>query len=101
MSESEIFAPFEKLVSMGILGKEARVPENNVLLRGLQFLDSEEVSYGDFCWNGDCLNCRVTVRREGAEAEFLCCQTVVREGDEIVEAGPEIRKVLRSWLSRP
>ena len=35
MSESEIFAPFEKLVSMGILGKEARVPENNVLLRGL------------------------------------------------------------------
>jgi hypothetical protein len=98
---SDLFEPFERLLTLRVLGKEGRVPENNVLLRGLQYLDPDEVSYGDFCWNGDCLNCRVTLRRCAVQEEALSCQTVVREGDEIVEAGPEIRKVLRSWLSRP
>ena len=101
MSENDLYEPYERLLPVKVLGKEAHVPENNVFLRGLQYLDPEEVSYGDFCWNGDCHNCRATLRRKGAQKEALCCQTVAREGDELVEVGPELARVLQAWLNRP
>jgi hypothetical protein len=100
MSDGDIYEPHDRLLTVKILGKVARVPENNVLLRCYQFVAPDEVPYGDFCWNGDCHNCRCTLKREGAEEEALSCQTVVKENDEIVEASPELRRVLLRWSKR-
>ena len=52
------------------------------------------MSYGDFCWNGDCRNCALTILRAGQRVEVLACQTIVAEGDEILDAGPELRRAM-------
>ena len=81
---SDLFDPFEKLVRIKILGREVEVPENNQLLRCFQFLSLNTISYGDFCWNGDCSNCRVwchsAEQTERDDKPVLSCRTEVREG---------------------
>jgi hypothetical protein len=57
----DVFEPFDKLVRVKICGERREVPENNTLLRCFQYFSPEAVSYGDLCWNGDCLNCRVWI----------------------------------------
>ena len=84
MDHLEIFEPYERLVKIRILGLEREVPENNSLLRGLQFLDMESISYGDFCWNGECLNCQVWIKNGEKEKAVIACRTNVEEGMEIV-----------------
>lgn len=96
--DADIYEPYDRLVRIRVLGREAMVPEHNLLLRCFQFVEPENVPYGDFCWNGTCHNCSLTLRRDGAEQEVLACQTVVREGDEVVDAGREVQKALREWL---
>ncbi len=61
------------------------VPENNCLLRCLQFLN-EEVAYGNYCWNGDCRNCQIVIRRDpqAQEVTALACLTKVVAGLHIV-----------------
>jgi NADH dehydrogenase/NADH:ubiquinone oxidoreductase subunit G len=86
----DIFEPFEKLVKIDIEGKTFEVPENNTLLRGFQYLSIETVSYGDFCWNGECLNCQVWLRNGDKEKAVLACRTNVAEGMEIVRMSSEI-----------
>src|SRR5437868_393885 len=41
-----LFRPYEKLVKITLMGKELEIPENNMLLRGLQFLAPENIAYG-------------------------------------------------------
>jgi NADH dehydrogenase/NADH:ubiquinone oxidoreductase subunit G len=86
----DIFEPFEKLVKIDIEGKTFEVPENNTLLRGFQYLSIETVSYGDFCWNGECLNCQVWLRNGDKEKAVLACRTNVAEGMEILRMSSEI-----------
>jgi NADH dehydrogenase/NADH:ubiquinone oxidoreductase subunit G len=86
----DIFEPFEKLVKIDIEGKTFEVPENNTLLRGFQYLSIETVSYGDFCWNGECFNCQVWLRNGDKEKAVLACRTNVAEGMEIVRMSREI-----------
>lgn len=86
----DIFEPFEKLVKIDIEGKTFEVPENNTLLRGFQYLSIETVSYGDFCWNGECLNCQVWLRNGDKEKAVLACRTNAAEGMEIVRMSAEI-----------
>jgi NADH dehydrogenase/NADH:ubiquinone oxidoreductase subunit G len=86
----DIFEPFEKLVKIDIGGKTFEVPENNTLLRGFQYLSIETVSYGDFCWNGECLNCQVWLKNGDKEKAVLACRTIAAEGMEIVRMSPEI-----------
>lgn len=73
--ESSILEPYEKLISVTILGKVYQVPENNTLLRILQHMRLE-LAYTKYCWNGDCRNCafRYVSRRTGKEVEALGCQ---------------------------
>jgi len=66
------------------------VPENNSLLRGFQYLSVDTVSYGDFCWNGDCLNCQVWLESEGKEKAVISCRTTAKEGMKIVKMSKEI-----------
>jgi hypothetical protein len=63
--DSDLFEPYERLVAIEILGRRVEVPENNRLLRCFQFLSMRSISYGDFCWNGDCTNCQFWYTRSG------------------------------------
>ena len=80
----DIFEPYDRLVKIKLLGVEREVPENNTILRGLQFLDMETISYGDFCWNGECINCQVWLRVGDKEKAVMACRTKVEDGMEIV-----------------
>ena len=80
----EMFQPYEKLIEIDILGTKYLVPENNSLLRCFQFLAVESISYGDFCWNGECLNCQVWIENGDKEKAVIACRTNVVEGMNIV-----------------
>ncbi len=86
----DIFEPFEKLVKIEILGEKREVPENNSLLRCFQYLSIETVSYGDFCWNGECANCQVWLENSATDKPVLACRTKVREDMKIVKMCAEI-----------
>ncbi|MEJ7849282.1 MAG: 2Fe-2S iron-sulfur cluster-binding protein [Pyrinomonadaceae bacterium] len=86
----EIFEPYERLIEIEILGKSCNVPENNSILRGLQFLEMEAISYGDFCWNGECLNCQVWVKSGDKEKAVIACRTDVLKGMQIIRMSDEI-----------
>lgn len=88
MDQPEIFEPYDRLVKINICGEEREVPENNSILRGLQYLDMESISYGDFCWNGECINCKVWIRNGEKEKSVIACRTNVEEGMEIVRLSP-------------
>ncbi|MBC7912171.1 MAG: hypothetical protein H7Y30_16815 [Pyrinomonadaceae bacterium] len=82
--DSDLFDPYEKLIEIEILGQRVKVPENNRLLRCFQYLSMQTISYGDFCWNGDCTNCQIWFHTEGqTEAQdrpALSCRMQVTEG---------------------
>ena len=84
MMDDDLLDPYEKLVGIEILGQRAEVPENNRLLRCFQFLSMETISYGDFCWNGDCAHCQFWYREPGQDETedkpALACRFQVREG---------------------
>ena len=87
----DIFEPFDRLIEIKILGETAEVPENNSLLRCLQYLSIEKISYADLCWNGDCLNCQVWIKNGDKEKAIMACRTKVFEGMEIVRMSEEVR----------
>lgn len=91
MMDSDIFEPFERLIKIEICGETREVPENNTLLRCFQFLSMETISFGDFCWNGDCLNCQVWLKNGNKEKAVLSCRTKVREGMKIARMSREIK----------
>jgi len=84
MTLPDIFQPYEKLIEIEILGTIHKVPENNSLLRCFQFLAMENISYGDFCWNGECLNCQVWLQNGDKEKAAMACRTMVGENMKIV-----------------
>ena len=94
MEHLEIFEPFDKLVAVIVCGETRELPENNTILRGLQYLDMDAVSYGEFCWNGECLNCQVWLKNGEKEKAVMSCRTYVCEGMEIVRTSSEIETVM-------
>ena len=92
-----LFRPYDKLVKITLLGREVEVPENNTLLRCLQYLAPESVSYGRFCWNEDCQYCRVTYDLgEGTPTRAaLACKVLVEQGMRVKEVTTEIKYCLR------
>lgn len=85
-----MFEPYDRLIEIEILGKTRSVPENNSILRCLQFLDLEAISYGDFCWNGECLNCQVWLKNGEKEKAVIACRTNVFPGMDIVRMSDQI-----------
>ena len=83
-ASSDLLDPYEKLVSIEILGKQVDVPEKNRLLRCFQFLSINTISYGDFCWNGECTNCQIWFRMAGqneqSDRPALACRIECEEG---------------------
>ncbi|MFN2481820.1 MAG: hypothetical protein ABR554_10175 [Pyrinomonadaceae bacterium] len=96
MIDSDLYEPYERLIEIEVLGRRVRVPENNRLLRCFQFLSLKSISYGDFCWNGDCTNCQFWYREADDPAgapdkTALSCRFRVREGLRITRLDPCIR----------
>jgi hypothetical protein len=81
---SDLLDPYEKLISLEIMGAEVSVPEKNRLLRCFQFLSINTISYGDFCWNGECTNCQVWYHKKGqteqSDRPALSCRLECEEG---------------------
>jgi hypothetical protein len=81
---SDLLDPYEKLVSIEVVGKEVNVPEKNRLLRCFQYLSINTISYGDFCWNGECTNCQVWYHMKGqdesSDRPALSCRIECVEG---------------------
>ena len=86
----EMFAPFERLIEVEILGRGRQVPENNSILRCFQFLQMDEISNADLCWNGDCLNCQVWIEKNGKEKAVISCRTTMTEGMKIVRISRDV-----------
>jgi hypothetical protein len=93
--DPDLFAPYERLVEIEVLGRRVRVPERNTLLRCFQFLSLQTISYGDFCWNGDCANCQFWYREPGdaddQERTALACRFDVRERLVVTRLSPHVR----------
>ena len=83
--ESAVLEPYEKLITVTIEGRVYEVPENNTLLRVLQYMNIQ-LAYTKYCWNGDCRNCafRYMSRRTGKEVEVLGCQVRLFTGMTLV-----------------
>ncbi len=81
---ADLLDPYDKLVDIEVLGKEVSVPEKNRLLRCFQYLSINTISYGDFCWNGECTNCQVWYHMKGQtdlqDRPALSCRTECQEG---------------------
>jgi hypothetical protein len=92
-----LFRPYSRLIRIKLKEKELEVPENNMLLRGFQFLAPENVAYGAFCWNEECQHCRVTYDTgEGTPKHVaLSCKLMVKENMRISEVAAEIAYCLR------
>lgn len=80
----EIFEPYDRLIEITLLGEKRLVPENNSILRCLQYLDAEKISEADLCWNGDCIDCKVWIRSGDKEKALMSCRTKAVEGMEII-----------------
>jgi len=93
-SKEDLFDAYEELITIEVLGTQVKVPEKNRLLRCFQYLSMRTISYGDFCWNGDCTNCQVWYHQEGqTEAEdkpALSCRLDVTAGMVITRLNPFI-----------
>jgi hypothetical protein len=83
MVENDLLDPYEKLIRIEVLGQQVEVPEKNRLLRCFQFLSLSTISYGDFCWNGECTNCQIWYHSPGQTDEWdkpgLACRMEVIE----------------------
>lgn len=95
-----LYEPFERLVDIEIEGKRFQVPENNLLLRCVQYLVESDVILGRFCWNDECGNCELNYRAPAQQASVRArgCQTVVEPGMSLSDLAPDLRYWLRDKL---
>jgi hypothetical protein len=74
-----LFESFDCLIEIIICNRPAQVPDNNTLLRCFQYLNTETISVGEYCWNGECINCQVWYESEDGEIRgALACRMYVR-----------------------
>ena len=92
---TDLLDPYEKLIEVEIAGRTVNVPEKNRLLRCFQYLSINTISYGDFCWNGDCSNCQIWYHMKGQDEESdrpaLSCRLQCEEGMVITKLSPFIK----------
>jgi len=92
---ADLLDPYEKLSEVEIAGRTVNVPEKNRLLRCFQYLSINTISYGDFCWNGDCSNCQIWYHMKGQDEDSdrpaLSCRLQCEEGMVITKLSPHIK----------
>lgn len=87
----EIFEPYDRLIEITICGENKLVPENNSILRCLQYLDMDRISEADLCWNGECIDCQVWIKVGDKEKALMACRADAHEGMEIVRLSEALR----------
>jgi hypothetical protein len=92
-----LYRPYSKLIQIQVLDRVFDVPENNPVLRALQYVAAERIAYGRFCWNEECQYCRVSYDLgEGTPVRTaLGCKLIAQEGMRISEVSLELRYCLR------
>ena len=98
---TDFYEPYERLIRIVVLGRVFEVPENNLLLRQMQYV-SPDIGSGRYCWNGECRYCEIQYRRssnEGSELPALACRVKGQEGMVITKAAAEIRYNLSEALA--
>ncbi len=96
---TEMFAPYKTLVRIVIDGRECRVPENNSVLRCLQYLAMDAVSEAELCWNGDCMNCKVWIAGQGNGKAAMACRHMVSDGMEITKLSEHLEEAMKDALA--
>ena len=98
-----LFRPYDKLVKITVKGREVEVPDNNMILRALQFIAQENIAYGRFCWNEECQYCRITYDMgEGTPSHTaISCKVLVKDGMRITQMDTELRYCLRELQPHP
>jgi predicted molibdopterin-dependent oxidoreductase YjgC len=92
-----LFRPYDKLVKITVKGREVEVPDNNMILRALQYVAGDNIAYGRFCWNEECQYCRITYDMgEGTPSHTaISCKQMVKAGMRITQMDTELRYCLR------
>lgn len=95
----DLLDPYSRLIRIVVLGKLLEVPENNLLLRQMQFV-AQEIGYGRYCWNGECRNCEVLYRQrsDGPEHSALACRIKGTEGMAVTRLAFEVKYNMREAL---
>jgi hypothetical protein len=98
---ADVYEPWQRLVKIVVLGRVFEVPENNILLRQLQYV-AEDVGMGRYCWNAECRYCEVHYQRPGDPAEHsgLACRLRGLDGMRLVEVSAEIKWNMSDALAR-
>ena len=91
MTKPDIFDQHDSLITINILGRDREVPANDSILRCLQFLDTESVSESELCWNGECLDCQVSIKQGDKEKAVISCRTNAEPGMRITRISEKIR----------
>jgi len=88
----DLLEPYQKLIRIVILGRVFQVPENNILLRQMQFV-AADIGSGRYCWNAECRYCEVEYTRPGGDVATpaLACRIKGLEGMRITRCAVEIR----------
>ncbi len=88
----DLFEPYEKLIPLVVLGKKIEVPENNLLLRQMQYV-APDIGFGKYCWNAECRYCEIEYTLPGRTAAVagLACRVKGVPGLRVTKAAPEIR----------
>lgn len=87
---TDLFEPWEKLIPIEVLGKRLEVPENNNVLRQLQYV-APDVGTGGYCWNAECRYCEIRYEIEGRSMTGLGCRVKAVPGMKITKVAPEIK----------
>ena len=89
---SDLYEPWKKLVRVVVLGRVFEVPENNILLRQLQYV-AEDIGMGRYCWNAECRYCEIQFERPGDTGEYpgLACRLRGTDGMKLTKVASEIR----------
>jgi hypothetical protein len=89
---ADLYEPFDKLIRLIVLGRAFDVPENNLVLRQMQYV-APDIGMGKYCWNAECRYCEIEYCREpgGASTPALACRLKGLEGMRITKAALEIR----------
>ena len=98
---TDLYDPYDKLIPVVILGRVFEVPENNILLRQMQFV-SPDIGTGRYCWNAECRYCEVSYQRPGDDTEHtgLACRLRGFDGMRLTKLAAEVRYNMSEALAR-
>lgn len=96
---NDLFEPYQKLVRIVVLGRAFDVPENNLLLRQMQYV-APDIGTGKYCWNAECRYCEITYCRRAGEPEqaALACRLKGLDGMRVTKVAAEIKYNMREAL---